>query len=98
MTIITNGNREALLPSVVNLKTPYCNKKQYYVLNGVNQGLPELVLGNLSGPLSLLKDQQLQIWYIQDWVDCSEYNNSCSTCIAYLLGNCEADKVASLAS
>ncbi|XP_015747709.1 PREDICTED: uncharacterized protein LOC107327486 [Acropora digitifera] len=81
MAIITNANREALLPSVENLKSVFCNEKHYYVLKGVNQGSPELVLGNLSRPLSLLKDQQLQIWYGQDWVNCTESNNSGASCV-----------------
>ena len=82
MTIITNANKKALLPSVEDMKTYGCNgKKYFYVLDGVNQGSPELILGNLSRPLSLLKDQQLQIWYGQDWVDCSEDNNSGTSCV-----------------
>ena len=82
MTIITNANREALLPSVENMKAHGCNvKEHFYVLDGVNQGSPELILGNLSRPLSLLKDQQLQIWYGQDWIDCSEYNNNGTSCV-----------------
>ncbi|XP_067037071.1 uncharacterized protein [Acropora muricata] len=81
MTIITNSNREALLPSQEKLQSGPCSKKHYYVLEGVNQGSPELILGNLSKPLSLLKDQQLQIWYGQDWVDCSEDNNNGTTCV-----------------
>ena len=82
MTIITNAKREALLPSVENMKTKGCDGKKYiYVLDGVNQRSPELILGNFSRPLSLLKDQQLQIWYGQDWVDCSEDNNSGTSCV-----------------
>ena len=82
MTIITNAKREALLPSVENMETKGCNGKKYiYVLDGVNQGSPELILGNISRPLRLLKDQQLQIWYGQDWVDCSEDNNSGTSCV-----------------
>ncbi|XP_044170936.1 uncharacterized protein LOC114970706 [Acropora millepora] len=81
MTIITNAKREALLPSVENLKTARCSKEHYYVLEQVNQGSPELILGNLSRPLSFLKDQQLQIWYGQDWIDCSEQSNSGASCV-----------------
>ncbi|XP_067030135.1 uncharacterized protein [Acropora muricata] len=81
MTIITNSNREALLPPQEKLQLGQCSTKHYYVLEGVNQGSPELILGNLSRPLRLLKDQQLQIWYGQDWVDCSEYNNNGTTCV-----------------
>ena len=82
MTVITNAKKQALLPSVENIKAYGCNgKKDSYVLDGVNQGSPELILGNLSRPLSLLKDQQLQIWYGQDWVDCSENNNNGTSCV-----------------
>ena len=82
MTVITNAKREALLPSMENINAHACNgKEHFYVLDGVNQGSPELILGNLSRPLSLLKDQQLQIWYGQDWVDCSEDNNSGTSCV-----------------
>ena len=76
MTIITNANREALLPSSENLKTKCDGKKLFYVLDGVNQRSPELILGNLSRPLTLLMDQQLQVCYGQDWADCSEDNNN----------------------
>ena len=82
MTIITNAKREALLPSVENLRRASGCKtlKHFYILDGVSQGSLELILGNPSRPLNLLKDQQLQIWYGQDWVGCSEDNNSGTTC------------------
>ena len=83
MTIITNAKREALLPSVENLYgTRGCKTGNYfYILDEVNQGSLELILGNLSRPLNSLKDHQLQIWYGQDWVGCSEDNNSGTTCV-----------------
>ncbi|XP_044183988.1 uncharacterized protein LOC114967223 [Acropora millepora] len=81
MTIITNANREALLPPSENLKARCSREKEFYILDGVNQGSPELILGNLSRPLSLLKDQQLQIWYGQDLIDCSENNNNGTSCV-----------------
>ena len=81
MTIITNSNRKPLLPSQEKLQLGQCSKRYYYVLEGVNQGSPELILGNLSRPLNLLKGQQLQIWYGQDWVGCSEHNNNGTTCV-----------------
>ena len=58
MTIITNANREILLPSLENLKAQCDGKKEFYILEGVTQQSPELILGNLSRPLDLLKDQQ----------------------------------------
>ena len=81
MTIITKANREALFPSVENLKSDSCNKKHYYVLEGVSQGSPQLILGNLSKPLRLFRDQRLQMWYGQDWVDSSETGNNGTTCV-----------------
>ena len=81
MTIITNSNREALLPSQEKLKLLRSTKKHSYVLEEVNQGTPELILGSVSLSLSLLKDQQLQIWYGQDWVDFPEDNNDGATCV-----------------
>lgn len=50
-------------------------------MDRVNQGKPELVLRNPSSPLRLLKDQKLQIWHGQDWIDCSENGNSGTTCV-----------------
>ena len=82
MTIITNSNKEVLFPPKEKMTIKSCKNVAFaYILEGVSQGSPELILGNLSRPLSLLKDQQLQIWYGQDWVDCSENNNSGTTCV-----------------
>ena len=81
MTIITSAKGEALLPSSENLKPKGSGEKEFYTLDGVNQRSPELILGNLSRPLDFLKDQQLQIWYGQDWVDSSEDNNSGTTSV-----------------
>lgn len=80
MTIITNAKRQALLPSENDLKTVAGYKNHFYVLNGIQQGSSELVLGNLSKPLRLSKDQELQIWYGQDWVNSGEEDNSGKTC------------------
>ncbi|XP_068733888.1 uncharacterized protein [Montipora capricornis] len=78
MTIITNANKKALLPTEKDMETvSFCNqKKHFYVLEGINQGSSELVLSSHSSPLRLLKNQELQIWYGQDWINCSEYDSS----------------------
>ncbi|XP_067030131.1 uncharacterized protein [Acropora muricata] len=83
MTIITNASRKALLPSVESLHGKNgCNNGEYfYTLDEVDQGSRELILDNLSRPLNLLKNQQLQIWYGQDWVGCSENNNNGTSCV-----------------
>ena len=83
MTIITNANMTALLPSIEDLEKfeSFCHKKHFYNLEGVGHKSPELVFRKLSRPLSLSRGQELQIWYGQDWVDCSEDNKSGGTCV-----------------
>ena len=75
--------KEALLPPVEDLKpdTSLCNKKHMYSLEETGHKSPELVFRDLSSPLSLPRNQQLQIWYGQDWLTCSEDNNSGTTCV-----------------
>ena len=90
MTIITKASGEALLPLDEESKDSQnsqnsaasCGKKrQIYSLERTSQNSSQLVFGNLSSPLSLLRNQELQIWYGQDWIDCSEDNNSGATCV-----------------
>ena len=84
-TIITNVNKKALLPPEKDLKSLKQfgggGQKHFYVLEGIKQGSPELVLSSHTSPLRLLKNQELQIWYGQDWIDWSEENNSGTTCV-----------------
>ena len=80
MTIITNAQKEAILPPAGDLQVPYqpaCGeyKKHFYSLNGTNHTSSELVFRDLPNPLSVSCNQELQIWYGQDWIDCSEENN-----------------------
>ncbi|XP_068734290.1 uncharacterized protein [Montipora capricornis] len=85
MTIITNANKKALLPTEQDLKMfnsgnhPCNQKKHFYVLEEIKQGSSELVLSSHSSPLRLLKNQELQIWYGQDWVKCGEGDNTGTT-------------------
>jgi len=82
MTIITNTNKDALLPPTEDLETnPGNGKKHFYSLKGTGHKSAELVFRSLSSPLSLSRNQELQIWYGQDWVDVSEGNNSGETCV-----------------
>ncbi|XP_068734533.1 uncharacterized protein [Montipora capricornis] len=81
MTIITNANKEAILPPAEELKARNNGEKHFYVLEGVGQRFAELVLENLpSTQLYFSRNQELQIWYGQDWADLSESNNSGTTC------------------
>ena len=80
MTIITNAKRQALLPSENDLKSVVGYKNHFYVLKGIQQGSSEFVLGNLFKLLRLSKEQELQIWYGQDWVNSGVEDNSGATC------------------
>jgi len=80
MTIVTNANKEAILPPAGDLQAysaeAECKyKNHFYSLNGTNHTSSELVFRDLPDPLSVSRNQELQIWYGQDWVDCSEQNN-----------------------
>ena len=85
MTIITNAKKGTILPPAGNLTALYkgdCNtKKHFYSANGTDHTSPELVFGDLTDKVSLSRNQELQIWYGQDWVDCSEDGNSGATCV-----------------
>ena len=83
MTIITNAKKEAILPPAGKLKrNGGCNNANYfYSLNGITHTSPELVFGNLTNKVSLSRNQELQIWYGQDWMDCSESDNNGTTCV-----------------
>ena len=85
MTVITNAKKEAILPPAGDLKAHYkgdCNyKKHFYSLNGTTQKTPELVFDDLTNKVSVLRNQELQIWYGQDWMKCFELDNSGATCV-----------------
>ncbi|KAL9950712.1 hypothetical protein ACROYT_G043258 [Oculina patagonica] len=85
LTIITNANKKAVLPPVEDLKAvsgnPDCgNTKHMYSLDGTHHTSPELVFPDLSNQLTVSRNQELQIWYGQDWIDCSE-DNTGATCV-----------------
>ncbi|XP_078344708.1 uncharacterized protein LOC144630244 isoform X2 [Oculina patagonica] len=84
LTIITNANKEAVLPPAGDLKADVgavCYKKHFYRLDGTHHTSPELVFRHLSNQLTVSRNQELQIWYGQDWIDCSEDGNSGTTCV-----------------
>ena len=84
LTIITNASKESLLPPAGDLRKAngWCfNKPHFYSLSGTTHKSPELVFSDLSNPLSVSRNQELQIWYGQDWMDCSENNNYGTTCV-----------------
>ena len=84
LTIITNANKESVFPPVDELKnviTDCAYKKHFYSLDRITHTSPELVFRDLSNPLSVSRNQELQIWYAQDWIDCLEDDNTGATCV-----------------
>ena len=86
MTMITNARKEVLLPPTEDLEGlsnfgASCQKPHSYSLGGIGIKSPQLVFRNLSNPLFLSRGQELQIWYGQDLVGCTENNNAGSTCV-----------------
>ena len=81
MVIITNAKKEAILPPAEEMKNNYCTKKHFYRLSGTTHTSPELVFRHLPKKVSVSRNQELQIWYGQDWIDCSEAGNNGKTCI-----------------
>jgi len=81
-TIITNAKKEAILPPAGDLKADDCNNQpHFYSLDATTHISPELVFRDLPNKLSVSRNQELQIWYGQDWLDCGEYDNSGATCV-----------------
>ncbi len=89
LTIITNTNKEPVLPAAGDLSKDLrpvsddvCHEiKHFYILEGTNHTSPELVFRDLSNQPTVSRNQELQIWYGQDWIDCSEGGNSGTTCV-----------------
>ena len=83
MTIITNTKKKAVLPPAGDLKNhSTCrNEKHFYHLDGTMHLSPKLVFPDLPNPLPVSRNQELQIWYGQDWIDCTEGDNNGTTCV-----------------
>ncbi len=85
LTIITNANKKAVLPPAGDLKVlsdgDCANKNPFYTLDGTHHTFPELVFPDLPNQLTVSRNQELQIWYGQDLMDCSEFNNNGTTCV-----------------
>ena len=75
MTIITDADKKPVFPPAEDLN------KDSYSLPGYQHNSPELVFRSLVTPLSVSSNQEMQIWYGQDWKDHSEENNSGKTCV-----------------
>ena len=81
MTLITDTNRNILLPSKDHLIISHSGyAKHSYQFPGTHHKSPELVFHNPSSPLTLSRNQELWIWYGQDYAGYSESNNVGKTC------------------
>ena len=77
MTIITNAKKQAIFPPAGDLMSHEdCDKKHFYSINGTTHESPELIYRDLPNKVSVSRTQELQIWFGQDWIDCSESNNN----------------------
>jgi len=81
LTIITNAQQEVILPSAKELQHNSCTKNHYYRLDGTTHTSPELVFRDLPNNVSVSRNQELQIWYGQDWIDCADVDNNGTTCV-----------------
>ena len=82
-TIITNAEKKVILPPAGDLKAPNLgcgDKNHFYSLSGTTHTSPELVFGDLTNKVSVSRNQELQIWHGQDWIDCEDDNNG-TTCV-----------------
>ena len=84
-TIITNSQRERLLPKddIFFLEGSPCNN--YYGLPGQTANSPELLFDNFSTPLHVSVGQEFQIWFGEDLNKCwHEDNGLGKTCVLVL--------------
>ncbi|KAL9972055.1 hypothetical protein ACROYT_G018294 [Oculina patagonica] len=83
LTIIINAKKESVLPPAEDLKAHnHCDKKKhFYSLDGTYHTSPELVFRDLPNLLYVSRNQEFQIWYGKDWIDCWESGNSGKTCV-----------------
>lgn len=81
-TVLTYTNRSALLIAEYLRKTGNCDFRYYsYRMEETDVNSPELVFNHLLPPLNASLGQTFQIWYAEDLVDCSEFDNSGQTCV-----------------
>jgi len=80
MTIITNAKKEAVLPPAEDLRANGgCDKNHFYSLDGTTHTSPEIVYRDLPSKVSVSRSDEMQIWFGQVWIDCSEDNNNDNT-------------------
>ncbi|KAL9970866.1 hypothetical protein ACROYT_G023318 [Oculina patagonica] len=81
LTVITYPNKTALPIAEYTRDNRNCGAFYYsYNIDGMDPNSPELVFNNLSPPLSVSIGQMFHIWYGEDLLDCTEFDNSGETC------------------
>ena len=81
-TVLTYTNRSALLIADYLRKTGNCDFRYYsYRMEETDVNSTELVFNHLLPPLNASLGQKFQIWYAEDLVDCTEFDNSGQTCV-----------------
>ena len=80
-TVITYPNRTALLLANYYKGGNNCKARYYsYSIAGIGVNSTELVFNKMSIPLSVINGQEFQIWFGEDLIGCSEYDNVGQTC------------------
>ncbi|KAL9952257.1 hypothetical protein ACROYT_G039482 [Oculina patagonica] len=74
-TLITDSDRNRLLPNDQQLFDADLCGGVFYGLPGHTPDSPELLFDNLTIPLPVTKGQQFQIWWGEDIQDCGEQDN-----------------------
>ena len=72
--VITTSANRVLLPSSKFMSGKWSK------IPGYNSFPPEIVLSAFSNPPSVLKGQELRLWYAEDLTNISEYDNDGTSC------------------
>lgn len=81
LTVITHDNQP--IPSLADyFKRGHVDGCRYYSyrLNNIDVNSTELIFNKLSIPLSVSIGQEFRVWYLQDWKNCYDEDNSGQTC------------------
>ena len=80
---ITDAQKKRIVPTdnTSFLAYPWCNDKPlFYSLVGISENDSELRFNNFSSPMAVTTGQELQMWFSEDLLDCSEGDNGGQTC------------------
>jgi len=74
-THITYSNKTRLLPKTEYLKGDSGCLQLYYHLPWVTIDSSELVFDNLSAPLAVSANEEFQVWFAEDLINCGDEDN-----------------------